>query len=144
MDQAWAAGVTFFDTAASYGGGRSEQWVGEWRAARGVPVVLSTKVFWSVTGDPADQGLSYERVLFFQAEGGIRVGRVTGVQTCALPICLDRLAARQFDRGADRAIGDVVPPAIVVGVVLERRLPVRAAAAETTQQQQAPGRIGAQ
>src|SRR5690348_18476290 len=24
--------------------------------------------------------------LFFQAEGGIRVGRVTGVQTCALPI----------------------------------------------------------
>src|SRR5689334_12487219 len=63
MDQAWAAGVTFFDTAASYGGGRSEQWVGEWRAARGEPVVLSTKVFWSVTGDPADQGLSYERVL---------------------------------------------------------------------------------
>jgi aryl-alcohol dehydrogenase-like predicted oxidoreductase len=63
MDQAWAAGVTFFDTAASYGGGRSEQWVGEWRAARDVPVVLSTKVYWSVTGDPADQGLAYERIL---------------------------------------------------------------------------------
>src|SRR5438876_10409536 len=27
---------------------------------------------------------------FFQAEDGIRVGRVTGVQTCALPICLDQ------------------------------------------------------
>src|SRR5690348_18252413 len=28
---------------------------------------------------------------FFQAEDGIRDGRVTGVQTCALPICLDEL-----------------------------------------------------
>src|SRR5690348_18165809 len=26
---------------------------------------------------------------FFQAEDGIRDGRVTGVQTCALPICID-------------------------------------------------------
>ena len=63
MDAAWAAGVTFFDTAASYGGGRSERWVGEWRAARHVPVVLSTKVYWSVSGDPSDRGLSYERIL---------------------------------------------------------------------------------
>src|SRR5690348_18420733 len=28
---------------------------------------------------------------FFQAEDGIRDGRVTGVQTCALPICEERL-----------------------------------------------------
>lgn len=63
MDAAWAAGVTFLDTAASYGGGRSERWVGEWRASRQVPVVLSTKVYWSVDGDPADRGLSYERIL---------------------------------------------------------------------------------
>src|SRR5690348_17560280 len=27
-------------------------------------------------------------VFFFQAEDGIRDGRVTGVQTCALPICV--------------------------------------------------------
>src|SRR5438876_7158898 len=27
------------------------------------------------------------RLFFFQAEDGIRDGRVTGVQTCALPIC---------------------------------------------------------
>src|SRR5437870_9139057 len=27
-------------------------------------------------------------VFFFQAEDGIRDGHVTGVQTCALPICL--------------------------------------------------------
>ena len=63
MDAAWAAGVTFFDTAASYGGGRSERWVGEWRAARQAPVVLSTKVYWSSSGDPADRGLSYTRIL---------------------------------------------------------------------------------
>jgi 1-deoxyxylulose-5-phosphate synthase len=63
MDAAWTAGITFFDTAASYGGGRSERWVGEWRAERRVPVVLSTKVYWSVTGDPSDRGLSYERIL---------------------------------------------------------------------------------
>src|SRR5690348_17978525 len=28
-------------------------------------------------------------IFFFQAEDGIRDGRVTGVQTCALPICAD-------------------------------------------------------
>src|SRR6266487_6081220 len=31
---------------------------------------------------------------FFQAEDGIRDGRVTGVQTCALPICLRRPGSR--------------------------------------------------
>jgi aryl-alcohol dehydrogenase-like predicted oxidoreductase len=63
MDAAWEAGVTFFDTAASYGGGRSESWIGEWRRDRGAPVVLSTKVFWSVTGDPVDRGLSHDRIM---------------------------------------------------------------------------------
>src|SRR6266487_5905523 len=32
--------------------------------------------------------LSHLGFFFFQAEGGIRVGRVTGVQTCALPISM--------------------------------------------------------
>jgi len=63
MDAAWAAGITFFDTAASYGGGRSERWVGKWRAERSEPVLLSSKVYWSVTGDPDDRGLSRERIL---------------------------------------------------------------------------------
>src|SRR6266487_6123015 len=36
---------------------------------------------------------------FFQAEDGIRDGRVTGVQTCALPICPDR--APEGDEAAD-------------------------------------------
>src|ERR1039457_5735742 len=32
------------------------------------------------------------RVVFFQAEHGIRDYKVTGVQTCALPICRDQSA----------------------------------------------------
>ncbi|MGB2876128.1 MAG: aldo/keto reductase [Gaiellaceae bacterium] len=63
MDQALAAGVRFFDTAASYGGGRSERWIGKWRSDRGATVLLSTKVFWSVSGDPADRGLAPDRIL---------------------------------------------------------------------------------
>src|SRR3954466_7680482 len=63
MDAAWEAGVNFFDTAASYGGGRSESWIGNWRSERGSGVLLSTKVFWSVVGAPADRGLSRERIL---------------------------------------------------------------------------------
>jgi aryl-alcohol dehydrogenase-like predicted oxidoreductase len=63
MDAAWAAGINVFDTAASYGGGRSESWVGHWRREREAPVLLSTKVFWSVTGDPDDRGLAHERIL---------------------------------------------------------------------------------
>src|SRR5256885_11286131 len=35
----------------------------------------------------------YVVFFFFQAEDGIRDYKVTGVQTCALPICADRLTA---------------------------------------------------
>jgi aryl-alcohol dehydrogenase-like predicted oxidoreductase len=63
MDRAVAAGINVFDTAASYGGGRSESWIGSWRRQLDAPVLLSTKVYWSVTGDPADRGLSRERIL---------------------------------------------------------------------------------
>ena len=63
MDAALAAGVNFFDTAASYGGGRSERWLGNWRTDRNAPVLLETKVFWSATGDPAERGLSRDRIL---------------------------------------------------------------------------------
>jgi 1-deoxyxylulose-5-phosphate synthase len=70
MDAAVEAGVAFLDTAASYGGGRSESWVGRWRAERDAGVLLSTKVYWSVTGDPDDYGLSYDRILR-EAEGSL-------------------------------------------------------------------------
>src|SRR5690606_40666874 len=40
---------------------------------------------------------------FFQAEDGIRDFHVTGVQTCALPICFDPGQAA-FDRRVDRLV----------------------------------------
>jgi 1-deoxyxylulose-5-phosphate synthase len=62
LDAAWAAGVLTYDTADAYGGGRSETWLGRWLARTGHPVVLSTKVFHSVEGDPGDHGLAAERI----------------------------------------------------------------------------------
>jgi aryl-alcohol dehydrogenase-like predicted oxidoreductase len=70
MDAAWDLGVRAFDTADAYGGGRSETWIGRWLAARGHRPVLATKVFNSVTGDPADRGLSRQRILR-QIEGSL-------------------------------------------------------------------------
>ena len=62
MDAAWGLGIRAFDTADAYGGGRSETWIGEWIAATGRRPRLTTKVFHSVEGDPADEGLAPERV----------------------------------------------------------------------------------
>ena len=72
MDAAAELGVTAFDTADAYGGGRSERWIGEWLAERGrADVVVATKVFHSVEGDPADRGLAPNRVRR-QVEGSLR------------------------------------------------------------------------
>src|SRR5687768_18375423 len=45
------------------------------------------------------KGLGRMKLFFFQAEDGIRDVAVTGVQTCALPICI---------RSADRRAGGVL------------------------------------
>jgi len=63
MDAAWERGITSFDTADAYGGGRSETWIGRWLERTGNEPVLTTKVFHSVEGDPDDHGLSRERIL---------------------------------------------------------------------------------
>ena len=34
MDAAREQGITLFDTANTYGGGRSEEWIGRWRSCR--------------------------------------------------------------------------------------------------------------
>src|SRR5690625_8036966 len=39
-------------------------------------------------------------LIFFQAEDGIRVGHVTGVQTCALPISVATLGSIQLEPNA--------------------------------------------
>jgi len=63
MDAAWEQGVRWFDTADAYGGGRSESFIGRWREARRPEgLLLTTKVFHSVDGDPTDTGLSPDRI----------------------------------------------------------------------------------
>jgi aryl-alcohol dehydrogenase-like predicted oxidoreductase len=61
MDAAWELGVTHFDTADAYGGGRSEQAIGRWIRARGVRPLLTTKTF-SPMAESADHGLAPERI----------------------------------------------------------------------------------
>jgi aryl-alcohol dehydrogenase-like predicted oxidoreductase len=70
MDAAWELGIATFDTADAYGGGRSETWIGHWLADRGHRPQVTTKVFHSVVGDPADRGLSRDRILR-QFEGSL-------------------------------------------------------------------------
>ncbi|MGH3137115.1 MAG: aldo/keto reductase [Gaiellaceae bacterium] len=65
MDAAWELGLTTFDTADAYGGGRSEAWIGEWLAAKGTAVrdalTIETKTFNPMeTGE--DHGLSRSRI----------------------------------------------------------------------------------
>ena len=64
MDAAREHGITLFDTANSYGGGRSEAAVGRWLASRGArdEVVLTTKVRNRVGPGPGDEGLSARHI----------------------------------------------------------------------------------
>jgi aryl-alcohol dehydrogenase-like predicted oxidoreductase len=64
MDAARERGITLFDTANSYGGGRSEEWIGRWLASRDArdDVVLTTKVRNRVGPGPDDEGLSARHI----------------------------------------------------------------------------------
>ena len=65
LDAAWAAGITTYDTADAYGGGRSESYLGSWLRSQGPDVreriVLTTKTF-NPMSEGADSGLAPERV----------------------------------------------------------------------------------
>jgi 1-deoxyxylulose-5-phosphate synthase len=61
MDAAWEAGITHFDTADGYGGGRSETAIGRWIAARGVRPTLTSKTFHPLVAG-GDLGLDPDRV----------------------------------------------------------------------------------
>jgi aryl-alcohol dehydrogenase-like predicted oxidoreductase len=62
MDAAWEAGITWFDTADAYGGGRSETYMGEWiRSRRPAGLRLTTKTF-NPMDEGEDRGLAPERV----------------------------------------------------------------------------------
>jgi aryl-alcohol dehydrogenase-like predicted oxidoreductase len=61
MDAAWELGITHFDTADAYGGGRSEEMIGRWIASRGVRPLLTTKTYNPMSAG-ADHGLAPARV----------------------------------------------------------------------------------
>ena len=85
LDAAWEAGITTFDTADAYGGGRSESFIGSWLRSQGPEVrdrnVLTTKTF-NAMSEGADHGLSPARIRR-QLEGSL--GRL-GVE--AIPLYL--------------------------------------------------------
>ena len=66
MDAAWDLGITTFDTADAYGGGRSETWIGEWLASKDAAVhdalTIETKTF-NPMGEGQDRGLAGARIL---------------------------------------------------------------------------------
>jgi aryl-alcohol dehydrogenase-like predicted oxidoreductase len=62
MDAAWEAGITWFDTADAYGGGRSETYIGEWvRSRRPEGLRITTKTF-NPMDEGEDRGLAPDRV----------------------------------------------------------------------------------
>src|ERR1700677_1089382 len=61
MDAAWELGITHFDTADAYGGGRSEHAIGRWIATRGVRPTLTTKTF-NPMSMGGDSGLAPARI----------------------------------------------------------------------------------
>jgi aryl-alcohol dehydrogenase-like predicted oxidoreductase len=62
MDAAWEAGITWFDTADAYGGGRSETYVGEWiRTRKPDELRITTKTF-NPMAEGEDRGLAPARV----------------------------------------------------------------------------------
>ncbi|MQA73409.1 MAG: aldo/keto reductase [Solirubrobacterales bacterium] len=61
MDAAWELGITHFDTADAYGGGRSEAAIGRWSRSRGVRPQLTTKTYNPMDAG-ADRGLTRARI----------------------------------------------------------------------------------
>jgi aryl-alcohol dehydrogenase-like predicted oxidoreductase len=61
MDAAWDLGITHFDTADAYGGGRSETAIGAWMRSRGAAPRLTTKTYNPMRAG-ADFGLKPERI----------------------------------------------------------------------------------
>src|SRR5256885_10740515 len=64
MNHAWDAGINYFDTADSYGGGASERMIGAWLKERNVrDPIISTKGFYALAEGPVDRGLSRGHII---------------------------------------------------------------------------------
>jgi aryl-alcohol dehydrogenase-like predicted oxidoreductase len=62
MDAAWDAGITWFDTADAYGGGRSETYIGEWIGSRRPEGLRVTTKTFNPMDEGEDHGLAPARV----------------------------------------------------------------------------------
>ncbi len=101
MDAAWEAGITWFDTADAYGGGRSETYIGEWiRSRRPEGLRLTTKTF-----APMDEGEDH----------GLAPARVRR----QIDTSLGRLGVERVDLYLAHAWDDDVPAAELAGVFEE-------------------------
>jgi aryl-alcohol dehydrogenase-like predicted oxidoreductase len=100
MDAAWASGVTHFDTADAYGGGRSERWMGRWIRSRGVRPQLTTKTY-----NPMEAGADY-------GLGPERIARQLGTS-------LDRLGVDRVDLYLTHEFDPEVPLAVSFGAMAE-------------------------
>jgi aryl-alcohol dehydrogenase-like predicted oxidoreductase len=101
MDAAWEAGLTWFDTADAYGGGRSETFIGEWiRARRPEGLRLTTKTF-----NPMDEGEDH----------GLAPARIHR----QIDTSLQRLGVDRVDLYLAHAWDDEVPAAELAGVFEE-------------------------
>lgn len=102
MDAAWELGITHFDTADAYGGGRSERAIGRWIASRGVLPQLTTKVY-----NPMDDG----------NEGGLDAQRIER----QLRSSLERLGVERVDLYLAHEFDPDVPLAETLGVFAQLR-----------------------
>ncbi|HZC75435.1 MAG TPA: aldo/keto reductase [Gaiellaceae bacterium] len=101
MDAAWEAGITWFDTADAYGGGRSETYIGEWiRSRRPDGLRITTKTF-----NPLDEG----------EDRGLAPDRVRR----QIDTSLQRLGVERVDLYLAHAWDDDVPAAELAGVFEE-------------------------
>ncbi|MCU1457600.1 MAG: aldo/keto reductase, partial [Actinomycetia bacterium] len=57
------AGITHFDTAEMYGGGKSEEFLGKGLGSRRADVVVATKFLPRPAGDPYEPGALRRRIL---------------------------------------------------------------------------------
>jgi aryl-alcohol dehydrogenase-like predicted oxidoreductase len=65
MNYAVDAGINYFDTADSYGGGESERDIGAWLKERRLrdQIILSTKVLYAMPDGPSDRSLSRRHIM---------------------------------------------------------------------------------
>ena len=65
MNYAVDAGINYFDTADSYGGGESERAIGAWLKERRLrdQIILSTKVLYAIPEGPNDRSLSGKHII---------------------------------------------------------------------------------